>query len=66
MNLKGFTGLCLMLLISYTNNTTAQETIEFQDNFVNNRNQWSEKNNEDILLEIRDGKYIFEKRKEGS
>lgn len=43
----------------------SQDTISFKDDFDNNKNNWSIKNNDNQILEIKDGKYYYENKGTG-
>ena len=40
--------------------------ILFEDDFINNNNDWVEKDTEDVRLEVVGGKYVLEHKREGS
>ncbi len=52
--------LCFIFLTNYS-----QDTISFKDDFDDNRNNWSIKNNDSQVLEIKDGKYRYENKGTG-
>jgi outer membrane protein OmpA-like peptidoglycan-associated protein len=43
----------------------SQDTISFKDDFDDNKNNWAIKNNDNQVLEIKDGKYYYENKGTG-
>lgn len=53
----------LALLVSIQSLLFAQETIIFEDNFYDNSNNWSTRDDESVSLQVLNGKYSFEHKR---
>lgn len=53
----------LVLLVGIQSLLFAQETVIFEDNFYDNANNWSTRNDESVSLQVLNGKYSFEHKR---